>query len=458
MNRIASTSSAALALALGLGVSRPAQATQPLETFMAAARTHSFDARESAVTSEQRDAEADAALGALLPSVTARGSYTRNQYQVALTLPTDPPKTAYIQKYNQWDASAQLDVPIVNVSNYHRYKSQRLLSQMSQEQRAATALDIDRNVTRAYFNFLGASALVHSAELSQKATEDNLKVVSARRDAGAATDMDRERASASVEGARQEVANAKLNADLAARQLETLSGLVPAAAEEFPADDLHAEAPIETWLNQSGQSPLAKAAKTSQLAAEQARKAAKSALYPTLAGSAQERISNVGGFAGQSTVYTLQLVAQIRLDYATIANSRAQALAAEASGIRSERTARSLQDVTYEAYRRVETGIVKSRAARSQAASAARASSLASERYAAGVATQLDVTQAQRDAFMADANRIGADADLASSRAQLRLSVGQAPTSSQATAPLTTAAAPAPSPSPEQPATPPRNP
>jgi outer membrane protein TolC len=215
-----------------------------------------------------------------------------------------------------------------------------------------------------------------------------------------------------------------------------LSGLTPTPAEGFPADDLHPEAPIESWLTQSGQTPLAKAAKSAQLASEEARKAASSALYPTLAGSAQEHFANVGGFSGRTSFYTLQLVAQIRFDYATLANSRAQAAAAEASGIRSQRTSRTLQDATYEAYRRVETGMVKSRAARSQATAAARASSLSSERYAAGVATQLDVTQAQRDAFLADASRILADSDLAASRAQLRLSVGQAPSAGQNTASL----------------------
>ena len=41
-----------------------------------------------------------------------------------------------------------------------------------------------------------------------------------------------------------------------------------------------------------------------------------------------------------------------------------------------------------------------------------------------GVATQLDVTQAQRDAFLAAAARIQSDAELAYARASLRLAVG----------------------------------
>ena len=75
-------------------------------------------------------------------------------------------------------------------------------------------------------------------------------------------------------------------------------------------------------------------------------------------------------------------------------------------------------------FRRVEAGVAKSRAARAQADAAARAASLSSDRYAAGVATQLDVTQAQRDAFLASAAKIQADADLAFARASLRLAAG----------------------------------
>ncbi len=45
-------------------------------------------------------------------------------------------------------------------------------------------------------------------------------------------------------------------------------------------------------------------------------------------------------------------------------------------------------------------------------------------RYTAGVATQLEVTEAQRDAFLATASSIQADADLAFARAALRLAAG----------------------------------
>ncbi|MDQ2647763.1 MAG: TolC family protein, partial [Myxococcota bacterium] len=82
------------------------------------------------------------------------------------------------------------------------------------------------------------------------------------------------------------------------------------------------------------------------------------------------------------------------------------------------------EDAVFEVFKRVEASIAKSRAARDQERSAKRAAELASDRYGAGVATQLDVTEAQRDAFSASAARIQADSDLAYYRAALRIAAG----------------------------------
>jgi outer membrane protein TolC len=54
-----------------------------------------------------------------------------------------------------------------------------------------------------------------------------------------------------------------------------------------------------------------------------------------------------------------------------------------------------------------------------------QAAAQARSRYAVGNIAQLDLLQAQRDAFIADVNRIQADADLANARAQLRLASGR---------------------------------
>ncbi len=400
-----------------------AAATQPLESFLERAKTHSFDAREASATERQRLSEADAAVGRLVPSFSARGVSTRNQYEAAVQLPGTATRLV-ITPLNQLDAFLQLDVPIVDLASYHRYKAASALAASASEQKGATTIDVGRSVARAYYQFLGAEALLRSAQESVKAAEANLKNVDDRRSAGAATDLDHERAAASVARAEQDLADAELSKALAARALETLSGLSPVPAEASAEDDLRGEGELGSWLLLAAATPGQRVAQKLGEAAEQNRKAANRALFPTLAGSAQERITNATGFSGRTSAYTLQLVLSWRLDYGTIASNDAQSAALDVQRVRVERTRRAAEDAAFEAFRRVEAGVVKSRAARAQASAAARAAALSTDRYSAGVATQLDVTQAQRDAFLAAAAKIQADADLAFSRASLRLASG----------------------------------
>lgn len=401
-----------------------ASATQPLDVFLDKANTQAFDAREAAATERQRSAEADAALGRLIPSFSARGTYTRNQVEAAATLPGVAERLV-ITPLDQLDAVFQLDVPILDLANYYRYGAARAVERGAEAQRDATSIDVSRSVVRAYYQYLGAAALVRSAGESVSAANANHENVGARRGAGAATELDVERAFANVARAQQDLADAELGVALAGRSLETLSGLTPEPADgNMQEDDLHPEGPLQGWLDLAAQSPVTRVAAQQQEAADKNLKAARAALLPTLGASAQERLSNATGFAGRTNNYTLQLVLSWRLDYGVLATQQAQGAALEAQHVRLQRTQRAVSDAAFEAYQRVQAGIVKSRAARAQAHAAGRAASLAQDRYSVGAATQLDVTQAQRDAFLASASQIQADSDLAYARAALRLAAG----------------------------------
>jgi outer membrane protein TolC len=329
-----------------------------------------------------------------------------------------------ITPQDQLDAFLQLDVPLIDLASYHRYRATTALAESATLQRGSTTVEVSRSVTRAYYQFLGAAALVDSARESIKAAEANLKNVDDRRSAGAATDLDHERAAAAVARAEQDLGDAELGAALAGRSLETLSGLNPDPATSFVEDDLHGEGTLQNWMALVDGTPIVRMTEKAIESSEQSRKAANRAFLPTLTGSAQERITNATGFSGRNSAYTLQLILAWHLDYSTIANNDAQGAVLEAQYVRLEQVKRQGQDVAFEAFKRVEAGIAKCRAARAQASAATRAASLSADRYAAGVATQLDVTQAQREAFLATAAKIQADADLAAARASLRLAAG----------------------------------
>ncbi len=419
-------------ITLSVTLASTASATQPLEAFLAGAKGHSYDAREQGAIKAQRGWEQGAVLGRVLPSFTARGVYTRNQFEAKIPANSFGPGSpeVYIQRKNQLNALFQLDVPIVDLANYHRYKQAKHLAEAQDMQVQLTGNDVSRAVAKSYYNFLGASALVESAARTLKIANDNFEFVNTRRGAGVATDLDLERARANVEQNKQNVADAELARSLSARSLETLSGVTPESATQFPQDDLRPESDIKGWLG-STDTPTDRLNSKVQEAAVSGRRAAAYSLAPTLSGVAQENLQNVGGFAGRNAYYVLQAVLSWRLDYSVYSTAQAQAAANDVTLIRNERSRRALEDTIFEAYRRVEAGIAKSKSARAQAVSADKAAELAGERYQAGASTQLDVTQAQRDAFQAAANRIQADSDLAFSRISLRVAAGKPPTLGQ---------------------------
>lgn len=407
-----------------LGVARPASATQPLETFLAGGRSSSFDAREQAATADQRSWEREAALGRLLPSLSARGVYTRNQYETVIPAGPIVPVDVTITPQNQLEAIFQLDVPIVDLASHARYGQATHLARAAEAQRELSGSDVDRAVARGYYTFVGASALVFAAERSAKIAEENLAYVMTRLSAGVATELDRERARANLERTKQDRTDAELVRSIAARNLETLTGIAPTPVTEYAVDDLRAEPPISEWLANRN-TPADRVQAHLGRAADSAKKAASYSLLPTLSANAQERITNATGFSGRSSAYTLQAVLSLKLDYGTYATAEAQASAADVQKVRAERTRRAVEDSIFDAHERVRAGIAKSASARAQAEAAHKAEQLALARYQAGALTQLDVTQAQRDAFQAQASRIQADADLAYARVLLRIVSGQ---------------------------------
>ncbi|HEY3256625.1 MAG TPA: TolC family protein, partial [Polyangiaceae bacterium] len=281
------TTAAALLLASG-----HARATQPLETFLEAARTTNYDVREQTATVDQRNWEKESVLGRLLPGVSARGVYTRNQY--AAEIPAGPlvgPNAVTITPQDQFDLFLQLDVPLVDLSNYQRLGQARHLAKASSAQLEVAQNDVQRTVARAYYAYVGGAALVQAAERSQKIAEDNLAFVTTRHANGVATELDRERARALVEQSKQDKAQAELIGITAARNLETVSGIAPTAVDEYPADDLHPEAPLNVWLANTDTPSDRVQAELGQ-AATSGKKAAAYALLPSLSANAQERVTN----------------------------------------------------------------------------------------------------------------------------------------------------------------------
>lgn len=412
-----------LAAMLGVTPAAPGYALQPLNDFVDSSKRHNPDNHEARAALEQRSAEREAAAARYLPSFRAQGVYTRNQYDASITLPDGPAVT--ISPQDGLDAYFTLAVPLVDVGAWQQQRAASAAVDVAAASRSSTELSVEGAVTQAYYQLLGSEAVLFAARQSVGSAQDNLKLVRDRHELGTASELDLQRAVVDVARAQRDVATADQGVVAARRALESLARLSPepATPESYHEDDLHEEAPLAAWLGGPSQDLVAaQPAVLAVEAADRARAAARAAWLPTLAAQAQERITNAAGFAGRAQYYTLMATATWAVDFSLAPGVAAQTAAVAVARARENKARRAAEDAIYQAWYQVRIGIEEARAARAQVESAALAQGLAKTRYESGVATQLEVVQAQRDFFAAAVARAQADFDLQYSRALLRLS------------------------------------
>lgn len=412
-----------------LAVPQPAPALQPLETFLRGASTSGPDNREARANAASQRAQEGAALGRLLPGISLRGTYTRNQYESSVTLPLDGgARSVTLTPKDQLDGAATLTVPLVDLASHARHGSARAAAAAADEQTRATALATEALVTQDYFQLIADLGLVEAARRALDVSRTGLALTETRFRAGSAAGLEVDRARADVERQVQQLAAAELQRDLVARSLTSRSGVAPAidpgSGAIALADDLHEEPPLEDFQTPDAGLPSLAAATLARRAQEAQARAQRLTLVPSLSASLSERATNAAGFTGHELSYQGVVALAWSFDLTTAANIRAQAALADAAAAREERTRLAARDAIHRSWRAVHTAIARSRSARAELEASARAAELARDRYAVGAATQLDLLQAQRDAFGAGVARAQADADLANARAQLRIAAG----------------------------------
>jgi outer membrane protein len=331
-----------------------------------------------------------------------------------------------IQPYNQLDANLGISIPLIDVSAWKRLAAANASVEVSQLNERVAQLEVETQVSRSYYQLLGQEAVLEAAKRALSVAHANLELVQTRAASGAASELELQRGRAEVARAEGDLAAAEFAVTTARRQLSTATWLDPEPATGFIEDDLHEEAPLATWMLRAGSTPRVRLAEISRQAAEKSLAASKAAWLPTLSASAQERFTNATGFAGHNAVYVLQASLSWRVDATVPANVRAQDAALATTALRRERAERGVQDTIYQAWHQVRASIERSRAARAQVSASRQAVELARDRYSVGAATQLDVIQAQQEAFRADVSRIQADTELAYARLALRTSTGTA--------------------------------
>jgi outer membrane protein TolC len=333
---------AAVALTACMLCARPALALQPVSEFLEHARTWNPENRTAHAISAQRDAEIGVSTGSLLPSLSASGTYTRNEYEVttaALVPGSLPPGTPniVIQPQNQLDANVILTVPIINIANWDRRAAAKATFVGARADEANTELTVEKSVIRDYYTLLGDEAVLTSAMQNLEVAQRHLALARDRKEGGTGSELDVQRAVADQAKASQSVTAAQLAVTNTRRDLYSLSGLAAEPANSFPDDDLHEEKPLEMWTAQTKNVPSVQSAEASRVREEEGASAAKTGWLPTVAATAEEKFTNATAFVGGHTgIYLLQVAATWKLDTSLYPQIQAQNAAAAAARARAD--------------------------------------------------------------------------------------------------------------------------
>ncbi len=408
-------------LVIVLAWSPPTRALQPLEDFVRGARAHNPVNEEARAEHAAAGARAGEVLGRALPAISASGTYTRNEREVTFG-------GAPFVPLNQVDAAVALTVPLLDLARFVRVSAANQLAGSAAYHEQEVGRAAEAETVQLYYQLAADLGLVRAARRALEVVQVNLAMTEQTAQAGTGTALDVQRAAAEVERQRQQLTSAELAVQLAARALSSRTHVVPdLGAEPALADDLHAEPPLPEFLESAPLTPTVKSATLAREAADRTATAQALALVPALTATAAERYTNATAFlGGYHEAYTLALALTWAFDLGTPQGIRAQNAEAAAATAREREAELLTGDAIFQAWSTIGANIARCRSARAQEAASVHAAEIARARYRSGVATQLDMIQADRDAFAAEAGRIQSDADLLNSRLQLRLAAGQA--------------------------------
>lgn len=396
-----------------------------LKELLEAADAHNVDQRISRAQRERSAAEFRAAWTSMLPSLTASGNYTYNQYPARIPAsPLTGGNEVVITPEHQLDGIVRAELPLVDAARWFRTLAAGAALDAAERRTEAVRDAIRRQVTATYFGYAAALSVRASAQRSLGVAEAQLRLQEVRLRSGVVTELEVLRARAEVARSRQTVSDADALVANSRRALQTLTGVDPGEAAALPEDDLRPEGELADLERRTEELPSVRAAEKDAEAAGRLSTAAHLALVPLITANFTERLTNYAGFTGRTNAYTAGIGLAWRLDGAIAFNARAQASQTAIARLAVERTKLQARDQVHTDYQRLSAAIQKVTAAQAQVEAARRAAQLARDRFEIGVATQLDVITSERDLFTAEVNQIQARTDLASSRVSLRISAG----------------------------------
>jgi outer membrane protein TolC len=407
----------------------------PLVHALTVARAHSHALGVSRAQLAGQEAQVDAAFATLLPSLQANGAYTRNEYLAELNLSSVPPglfppgtpTKIVVSPYNQWGANLGVNVPLIEPGGIAHYSSARHSRDAAVGALRASDDEILLGTARAYYDVVAAQGVVEAAVRALTTAKDNLQVTQVRKTAGAANQLAVDRANVDVARGEQTLATAEQTLGVARRNLETLTG-EPQTADlpMLTEPDLPSRSENDYVDSAERLRPEVVQAQETLLQLEGTLDEAWLQLAPSLVGSAQEHFTNATGFTGKEAYWTAGATLNWNIDPSgTRAAVRHAQAAVDEQKERLLQMRDSVRDDVHTSWLEMEADRARAKEAIIEASSAREALELTREEFRYGTATSLDVSQAQRDAFNADANLAQSRSALGTALFALRKAAGE---------------------------------
>ena len=393
-----------------------------VKTYLEAAGQQNVDRRISIEQRNRAAAEYRQAWTALLPSLSASGGWTHNQYNAEITLNPVTGQKAVIVPFDQFDAAFRFEVPLIDTTRWFRMSAAGVTEESTALRDQVTRDLVNRQVVGSYYGYAAALALRESSKKSAAVASEQLKLMEIRASVGTVTELDRLRAKAEVARTGQVVADTESLVATSRRTLRTLSSLEPPETLPLAEDDVTPEPALAELEARIDQLPAVQAADKDLQVTGRLATASRLAIVPIISAQLTERVTNATGFTGQATSYNAGISFAWRLDVPTFMGMQAQASNEQVASLATERARLQARDQINFDWQRLKAALIKVEAAKAQVEAARRATQVASDRYAAGAATQVDVIQAERDVFGAEVSQIQARTELATARASLRIS------------------------------------
>jgi outer membrane protein len=334
------------------------------------------------------------------PSVTQRGSYTREKDEIAF--PTTPSQEGTFNPVILQGEALRGTLSVEQPLYRHEFWALRDLGR-SEQQRSFEVTrrarqEVLRAVAESYYRALRTRAIADVAEETRRLAETEVSHADARVDAGEAVRSETVRARTELARAKERIVTALGERQVAMERIARLTGIpAPFEVADPPPRRLTFSSVEPLVALAARQNPDLKAAEASLASAREEEKRRWAELLPTLGVRFDYRLVDHQAFAERNDFWDLVAEVEIPLvegggrRYLDVQEQRAKVAEAEA---RLTGARRDLELLVREAFVSVRTLEARLTAADEEVRLAADTYRLLSDQYAAGVVTNLDVLQA----------------------------------------------------------------